>query len=345
MTPNVMPTTLQGLVLAAALAASVTAAPAQERRYDLRLSSWVPPGHGMNPALRQWGESIATASNGTIKVTLFPAEQLGPAESHYDMARGGIAELTFISMSHQPGRLPIAEGGNLLFLYRDAYTGSRAYDAWYRKYAPAEMKDVKLCFAFIHDPGTIFSNKEIRRPEDLKGMKIRSANAQTADFVGDVGGVSVRVSAPEARAALESGIAEAIMLPWKSAIVFGIDKVIAHSIDLNLYAGTFAILMHKATFDRMSPRQKTVMDEHCSNPWAGVIGKTWGDHEAAGRAELKAKAGHRHYVPSTVELEAWKAAGEPARKRWSDAARKAGIDPDAALKELDDGIRQAEGRP
>ena len=30
-----------------------------------------------------------------------------------------------------------------------------ALDAWYRKYAEKEMKDVKFCLAFMHDPGVV----------------------------------------------------------------------------------------------------------------------------------------------------------------------------------------------
>ncbi len=82
----------------------------------------------MHPALNQWLESMNKASGGTLTGKLFPAQQLGKAEDHYDMARDGIAEFTYISVGYQPGRLPIAEGGNLLFLFNDADAGSRAYD-------------------------------------------------------------------------------------------------------------------------------------------------------------------------------------------------------------------------
>jgi TRAP-type transport system periplasmic protein len=332
---------LKSLIAAAALMASAVGASAQDQKFDLKLSSWVPPSHGMHPALNQWLESMNKASGGTLAGKLFPAQQLGKAEDHYDMARDGIAEFSYISVGYQPGRLPIAEGGNLMFLHNEADAGSRAYDAWYRKYAAQEMKDVKYCFGFIHDPATIFSKKPIKVPADLKGMKVRSSNSQTSDLLTDLGGVNVRVSAPEARAALESGIAEAIMFPWKSILLFGIDKTVNHATDMNLYATSFAILMHKGTYDKMSVGQKKVVDDHCTNQWAGIVGKTWGDYEAAGRKELAAKAGFTVVKLTDAELGEWKKAGEGVKKRWVEAVKKVGVDADKAYGELEAEIKKA----
>ena len=88
---------------------------------------------------------------------IYPAEQLGKAFDHYDMARDGIADMTYINPGYQPGRFPIIGAGELPFLMANAKGGSSAIDAWYRKYAAAEMKDVKFCLAFVHDPGSFHS--------------------------------------------------------------------------------------------------------------------------------------------------------------------------------------------
>src|SRR5208282_2552891 len=65
---------------------------AQDKAVDLRFSLWVPPAHPLTAAAKEWAEDIAKASNGTIKITIFPSEQLGKAFDHYDMARDGIAD-------------------------------------------------------------------------------------------------------------------------------------------------------------------------------------------------------------------------------------------------------------
>jgi TRAP-type transport system periplasmic protein len=318
------------------------AAPAQaDESFDLKFSSWVPPAHAMHAAVKRWGDSITAASGGTIKVTLFPAEQLGKASDHLDMARDGIAEVTYIALGYQAGRLPIAEAANLPFLISNAEGGSKALDEWYRPYAAREMKEVTYCLGFFHDPGTFHAKREIRLPSDVKGLKVRSANSTIANFVTALGGVNVRVSAPESRSALESGVADAITFPWQSIILFGIDKVVTYSADVNLYAAGFAWVMNPAVYERMSLAQRSVIDAHCSPEWAGTIAKIWGDYEAAGRANLKAKAGHKVYALTPDEVAAWQKAAEPVRQQWAESAKKAGLaDPQKALADLEATIQK-----
>src|SRR5437879_12335 len=87
----------RGIFLATAtgiltLMAVAPAARAEDRTFELKLSHWVPPTHPLQKAIEDWGASIERASNGTIKYKIYPAQQLGKAFDHYDMARDGIAD-------------------------------------------------------------------------------------------------------------------------------------------------------------------------------------------------------------------------------------------------------------
>src|ERR1700693_2399872 len=172
---------LRNTLLVAATGLTLVAAPAcfaQDKTFELKLSHWVPPAHPLQKALEEWGASVEKASNGTLKYKVYPAQQLGKAFDHYDMARDGIADLTYINPGYQPGRFPIIAAGELPFLMADAKGGSIALDAWYRNFAAKEMKDVKFCVAFVHDPGAIYSvSKKVMVPADIQGMKIRPAQA------------------------------------------------------------------------------------------------------------------------------------------------------------------------
>ena len=155
------------------------------------------------------------------------------------MARDGIADVTYVNPGYQPGRFPIIGAGELPFLMSDAKGGSMALDAWYRKYAEKEMKDVKFCLAFIHSPSSFHSRtKKIVVPDDIKGMKIRPAHATMANFVTLLGGTNVQSSAPEVRDIIERGVADAVTFPWGSLVLFGIDKVTKYHMDAPLYVTT-----------------------------------------------------------------------------------------------------------
>jgi TRAP-type C4-dicarboxylate transport system substrate-binding protein len=124
------------LLLAASLTPAVTPAVAQDKVVNLKISLWVPPAHPLVPATQAWAADIEKASGGSIKVAVFPSEQLGKAFDHYDMARDGIADLAYVNPGYQPGRFPIIAAGELPFLIGNATGGSAAFDEWYRPLPP-----------------------------------------------------------------------------------------------------------------------------------------------------------------------------------------------------------------
>ena len=329
------------LVCAAAGVLALAAAPsvAQDKTFELKLAHWVPPSHPLQKALEDWGSSVEKASGGTIKFKVYPSQQLGKAFDHYDMARDGIADLTYVNPGYQPGRFPIIGAGELPFLVTNAKGGSQALDAWYRKYAAKEMKDVKFCLAFMHDPGTFHSKaKKIMVPGDIKGMKIRPAHATMATFVTMLGGTNVQSSAPEVRDILEKGVAEAVTFPWGSVPLFGIDKVTKYHIDAPLYATTFAFVFSPSTYNQMSAAQKKVIDDHCTNEWSLRVAGPWADYENAGVGKLKADSAHEVYPLTDAQLAEWKKAAEPLEKTWADNVKKSGSNSDEIMKELRDSL-------
>ena len=327
-----------GTVYAAAVAALIggtTAALAQDKTFELKLSHWVPPSHPLQKALEAWGASVEQDSGGTIKYKVYPSQQLGKAFDHYDMARDGIADLTYINPGYQPGRFPIIAAGELPFLMSNGKGGTVALDAWYRKYAAKEMKDVKFCLAFVHDPGAIHSvDKKVMVPADIKGMKIRPAQATIAEMVTLLGGTNVQAAAPEVRDVLEKHVADAVFFPWGSIVLFGIDKVTKYHMNVPLYVTTFAFVFNKTKYDEMSASQKKVIDNHCTSEWAAKVAGPWADFEHNGIAKIQAEAGQDVYDISPAQLAEWKKATAPLEAKWAEGVKKVGVDPELAMKAL-----------
>jgi TRAP-type transport system periplasmic protein len=320
--------------VAAALTLAAGLVQAQDKPVALKLSSWVPAQHALNPALQAWADDIRKQSNGTITSTLYPSEQLGKAFDHYDMARDGISDFSYINPGYQPGRFPIFAATSLPFLISNAKAGSAAIDEWYRQYAAKEMKDVHFCFAFVHDPGALHSTKKIVMPSDLKGMKVRPATSTIGQMVTTLGGTNVQSSAPEARDMLERGVAQAITFPWGSLSLFGIDKVTKFHMNEPLYVTPFVWVMNKDKYEAMSAAQKKVIDSHCTSEWAEKVGSAWADFEIAGRAKIAAEPGHDVYKLTPEQLQAWRTAVQPVEVQWAEGVKKAGGDPKQALDSL-----------
>jgi TRAP-type C4-dicarboxylate transport system substrate-binding protein len=333
-----MKTRFAAAVYAAALAALIcgpTGALAQEKTFDLKISHWVPPSHPLQKALEQWGAAVEKESGGTLHYKVYPSQQLGKAFDHYDMARDGIADLTYINPGYTPGRFPIIAAGELPFLMANGKGGTVALDEWYRKYAAKEMKDVKFCLAFVHDPGALhLVDKKVEVPADIKGMKIRPAQGTIAEFVRLLGGTNVQASAPEVRDVLARHVADGVTFPWGSIVLFGIDKVTKYHMELPFYTTTFALVFNQAKYNAMDAKQKKAIDDHCSSEWALKLAAPWADFEHNGIAKIKAEAGQDVYTLTPAQVALWRKAAAPLEAKWAEGAKKAGVDPTAALNEL-----------
>jgi TRAP-type C4-dicarboxylate transport system substrate-binding protein len=224
-------------------------------------------------------------------------------------------------------------GASLPFLFSNGTSGSAAIDAWYKQYAEKEMKDIKVCFAFVHDPGTFHARKKILLPSDIKGMKIRPATSTIGQMVTSLGGTNVQASAPESRDMLERGVADAITFPWGSIFLFGIDKVVKYHMDVPLYVTPFVWGMNKDKYNSMSAAQKKVIDDHCTSEWAEKVAAPWADFEYGGRAKSTA-AGHEVYKLTPEQLDAWRKAVGPVEAEWEASVKKLGQDPKAVMDSL-----------
>ena len=325
---------LSMICIAATFVLCTAVVQAEDKPIQIRLSTWVPAQHPLNPALQAWADDIKKASGGTIVATLFPSEQLGKAFDHFDMTRDGITDFAYVNPGYQPGRFPVIAAAALPFLISNGQGGSAGLDAWYRQYAAKEMKDVHFCFAFVHDPGSFHSRKKILLPDDVRNLKVRPANSTIGQMVTSLGGTNVQASAPESRDMLERGVADAITFPWGSIGLFGIDKVVKYHLDTPLYVVPFVWVMNQGKYDAMSPAQRKVIDEHCTTEWAKKVATPWAEFEFSGHAKIAAQAGHEVDKLTPEQLAAWRKAVAPSETQWGNDVRKAGYDPKVLMDSL-----------
>ena len=95
MTKNSSRNILRLCATAVAMALAAGSAIAQDKPVELKFAHWLPAAHPLATlGFIPWAKSVEAASKGSIKVTIYPAQQLGKAANHYDMARDGIADIT-----------------------------------------------------------------------------------------------------------------------------------------------------------------------------------------------------------------------------------------------------------
>ena len=309
---------------------------AQDKTYEWKYSHWVPATHPLHGILQGWAKSIDDGvARARSRSPIFPAQQLGKAPDHYDMVEKGIADVAYVSTGYQAGRMLVTSVAQMPFMMTNAEGGSKAFDEWYRPYAAKDMPGVKLCYMYTHDVASLHSKKEIRTPDQIKGMKIRPAHATMAQWMNALGATTVQVSAPESREALERGVADAITFPCGSLYAFKIDGITKFHIDEPMYVATFATIINQGKYDALSADQKKVIDAHCTTEWAG---KTAGRLGQVGRRRPPEDARRRlrphHDKLKPDELAAWRKSAEPVMAKWMDDMKAAGYDGPKVLAEF-----------
>lgn len=333
----------QALLLASAVALAIGATAAKADNVTLKLSYWVPPSHPLTPGYKEWGAALEKASNGTIKVTLFPSSQLGSGHDHYDMVKSGIADVGLINPGYTPGRFPVAAASDLPFLISDSYKAAPAINRWYKKYAEKEMSEHYVCANYTHEKATIHAKREVKVPDDVKGLKVRTANQTIATFITSMGGNSVQVPIMEAHDTLKRGITDAITVPWDGLThpAFKFAEVTTYTLDIPMYVSSFTHGISRRTYDKLTPEQKKAVDSVCTPEWSQKIYANWYQDAVKREADVR-KSDRKITKVGPEEVKLWRAAAKPVYDQWAAAVKNAGYDPDTVLNELKDELKKAD---
>lgn len=284
----------------------------------MTFSHWVPATHQVHHGVELWADAVTRASSGDLTVRIFPAQQLGKAQDHYDMIASGQVDAGWFVPGYSAGRFPIVDAGELPFMISDAAIGARILHEWYAEIAKQEMSEIHFCAFATHDPGRIHTAAPITSVEDMQGVKMRPANATIGNYLADLGAVPVRLAAPEARQGVERGVVDGVTFPWHTIINFGLADALTHHLDISLYVPMAIYGLNPDFYADLSPENRAVIDAHCNPDWSEKLTADWADWEKEGRPLLEAKGGHSFIELSGEALEPWRAAAGGVYDEWAE---------------------------
>ncbi len=168
---------LVSLLVAVGLGFGAEKAPAKPT-INLRLGDVVQPTHPMNVAAEKFAKKVAHKSNGRIKITIFPARQLGDDRQLFEQVQQGSLDMGEISAAPMGSTTPLMSALQLPFLFTswDQYVKVMKSDATTNLLKGLEKNNVKGLA--VYNAGFrhfVSVSKTIMKPEDLKGLKFRVA--------------------------------------------------------------------------------------------------------------------------------------------------------------------------
>src|SRR3954454_4590852 len=246
--------------LAAALSGSAFAAPT-----TLRASHQFPGGRGdVRDEMVQIVARDAKAANVELEIQVYPGASLFKPNEQWNALVNGQLDISSFPLDYASGKQR-AFGATLMpGLVRNHERAQRLNDSPFMKDIKAQIDKagvVVLADAWL--AGAVASKRAcIRKPDDIKGLKVRSAGPTFAAMWQAAGASIVSIPSNEVYNALQTGVAEATDTSTGSFVSFRIYeqvKCITAPGDNALWFMYEPVLMSKKSFTRLNKEQQAAL--------------------------------------------------------------------------------------
>src|SRR4051795_6175291 len=247
------------------LAAMVAAAPAYAAPITLRASHQFPGGKGdVRDEMVQIVARDAKAANVDLEIQVYPGASLFKPNEQWNALVNGQLDISSFPLDYASGKVR-AFGATLMpGLVRSHDRAQRLNDSAFMKDIKAQIDKagvVVLADAWL--AGAIASKKGcIRKPDDIKGLKVRSAGPTFASMWQAAGASIVSIPSNEVYNALQTGVADATDTSTGSFVSFRIYeqvKCITAPGDNALWFMYEPVLRSKRGFDKLNKPQQDVL--------------------------------------------------------------------------------------
>ncbi|QHE76070.1 TRAP transporter substrate-binding protein [Hydrogenophaga sp. PBL-H3] len=320
------------IVAMAALGATTLAGSAlAQQTVTLRLHQFLPPSATIPArAIAPWAKKIEAESGGRIKVQLFHSMSMGGTPPQlFDQARNGVVDLTWTVLGYTPGRFNKSEVFELPFMSGQAEPASRAFHEFVEKFAADEFKDVKLLAAHTHGPGLFHTKDPVTGLESLRGMKVRGGSRVISNMLAKLGATPVGMPVHAVTDALSKGTIAGTTIPWEVTPSLKIAELVKNHTTFSgptgLFTQTFALVMNRASYDKLPADLKAVIDKNSGVETAAFFGRAMDEGDKAG-LEVARKAGNNIVTLDAAETKRWQAAAVAVEADWVKEVQGKNID-------------------
>lgn len=221
----------------------------------------------------------------------------------------------------------------LLLTTREEYQKAAEIMEPYLEKALAKQ-GVTLLAQYLYPLQVVWSSRELKSLDDIKGQKLRVTSPEQAEFVKRFGGVPVTIGAPEVSSSLQRGVVNGVFTAsagggriWKEMLKYN------YRFGPNWFNSL--IIVNTKAFDRLSDGEKQAVRKAAKDAAASMT-ETMRNEEAEITRQLAA-AGMVVTEPTQAQIDAGVA---KMRDYWPQWAKEVGPEAEEALAK----VRSAVGR-
>jgi TRAP-type transport system periplasmic protein len=229
----------------------------------LRFSTFFPASHPNSKLTEEYCKDIEKKTNGNVKTRHYAGGTLTPATQTYDGVVNGVADMGNIVLGYTMGKFPLSEVLDYPIGMPSGSVATRMMNAYYEKFKPKELDEVKVMFLHSVGPGNLHTRgKQVMSLEDLKGLKIRTYGPN-AKMITMLGATPVAMPQGDAYDAISKGVVDGGLWAFEALEGWKIGEVVKYTTEIPLlsYGSVFVIVMNKGKWNSIAPADQKIIEK------------------------------------------------------------------------------------
>lgn len=256
---------MKKVVLAGMMALLAASAFAADKAIELKFGHYLVETHPAHLAALEFANAVSRRTNGAVTVTIFPNSKLGSSQEMVEQTTFGALDLVIPT---EPAIAKYAKKFNMVgapFAFKNYEATDKFFAGGFQKWVNPDLEKAGLKYIARWEYGFrtyTTSVRQINKPEDFKGLKIRTP----PDFVNQetvkaLGGIAQTIAFAELPMALKQGVVDGQENPIATIYSNKMWETQKYISMLNYTYNSTHLLMNKASFDKLSAEQQKIIVE------------------------------------------------------------------------------------
>ena len=302
----------------------------------LRFSHFYPSTSDINQQIFEpWAKKIEADSKGRLKVEIYPSATLSKADSAYESAVKGTIDIGSQVQGYTSGRFPLTQIAELPGLSNSStQTGYMLQTLYDNGAISSEYEDSHLLFMFATGPGSLHTtDRPIRTPEDMKGLRIRRPSTVAGDLIESMGASPVGLPANDIYTSLQRGVVDGLSFPWEAMKTFQLDELTKYHTNVPFYSSALMVTMNKEKYESLPSDLQKVIDDNSGMAWSKKVGEMWDKTDKEGLQAARDNGDVVIDILDPLNDPNWKGALEKGTRKYLDEVKALGLDADGVYEE------------
>ncbi len=266
--------------------------------------------------LSEMSKRVAARTNGGVVIEVYPDSLLGKESEMYESLFMGTLDIAIETLGFQSTHHPELAIEDLPYMFKTREDGYRAIDGAYGE----KLKEIIgasgeiRCLGFLEMGLRQMTNnvRPIVRPEDIKGIKIRTTQSRLRiDVFNSLGALPISMGLSEVFTALQQGVVDGQESPvnniWDCSY-YDVQKYL--SLTGHFWCNECFLINEESWRKLSDDERKVILDE------LAVASKNVRERQVAEEADLLKKMEAKGVKVNEVDKEAFKKVLEPLYDKW-----------------------------